>query len=313
MSPPQYTPQPPVQPVAPAPVYQQPAPYVPPAPPPANPEVDALKAQIASLQQEKVANEAFINDATIVVNAIEQNPALKTQLKDQIQRGFAPQQPLPIQPVAPVSPQVPVAPTQDQQLVSNLDMKARKDIVAQTEAAFGYSSLEQDKIMDIRRKVGNTLSSWGTSIINAPVDTLQKVLKDAYLINDIGNAKDQGRLAGLVDAHQNDQGAFPSMGSAPQATGDTTAQMDEHHNVWSDKLGVPRDKTAENLKEFTETGKITYKAPPPAQPVAQLPAPSGTPQPPVAPAAQPAPKVYTLPAQPPPVAPTPPVQPPPVA
>ena len=172
-------------------------------------------------------------------------------------------------------------------MLNSVDLKMRDDIVQQTERHLGYTGLEADDKKSLRSQVEKRLNQWGTSVMTAPVNQLTTLLKDAYLLTDMGKAKEQGRVEALVSAHQNAQGAFPAMNTSTPAA--EPSPMTPHHEEWSKKLKVDADKVAENLKEFDATGKITYKAPPKPQ-QQPPPAPSGTPTPP-APQAPPAPPV----------------------
>ena len=293
-----------------------PAPAAPVATPPATPQPNAdvqnLQKELGELKDQLGQLKPFVDDASILVSAIYTNPQLKQQVQTAINQNLnqpgvpgippsatppVPGTPPPATPPVPGTPPAtpPPGPQIDPQ-VKAMDLKMRDDIVKTVEGQLGYGNLDDAQKKELRGQVETKLNSWNTSVMSAPVSGLTKLLKDAYLVSDISKAKEQGRVEGLIESHQNAQGAFPAMGAAPAASPDT--QMTEHHQTWSQKMGVNVDKVAQNLKEFSEKGKIEYKLPQPAAP-AVPPAPSGAP---VAPSATPpapgTPPPATLPAQP---------------
>lgn len=241
---------------------------------PVAPPVDN-SAELAALKGEMENMRAFVEDASILINAVYQNPTLKEGVQQQIQGTYTAPTPAPAPTPTPTPTPTPQAPKIDP-MINNLDLKTRDDVVKQIEAGMGYTGMNPDQKRSLRGTVEKRLNEWGTSVLTAPVNQLSSLLKDAYLLSDIGNAKEQGRVEALVSAHGNDLATLPGMGSG-STTSDDASAMTEHHESWSNKLDVSVDKVAENLKEFTETGKISYKAPEPKniQPAQQ--APSGAP------------------------------------
>lgn len=157
--------------------------------------------------------------------------------------------------------------------VEAIDIKSREDAIAEIEKKYGYNTLQADKVKDLRRRVELKLNAWGTSITKAPVNQLNKLLEDAYLLEDLGNAREEKRLDTLLEVHEN-PAALPSMSS--QSAVEEGPQMTDQHKSWAKKLGTKEDKVAENLKELMETGKITYKPKEPDNNKAQA-SPSGQP------------------------------------
>lgn len=281
----------------------QPPAQVPAQPQPAS-EVQTLKAEVDSLKTQVQQIIPFVQDASVIVNSVLKNPQIKSQVQADIQGQASQvqnpdqtspptQQPQPqTQPgqANPVPTQPPAQPTNQPQTptpqqinarVNSMDLERREQIVSQIENQFGYQNLPDDQKKALRGSVEKQLNTWGTSVMTAPVNTLTKMLKDAYMLSDISKAKEQGRTEALISAHQNEQGALPGMGTQA-AQPEETNLMTPHHEQWSKRLEVDADKVAQNLKEFNATGKITYKEPQkqtqPPQPV-----PSGTPTPPAQP------------------------------
>jgi hypothetical protein len=274
----------------------------PPAPPAPN-EVQQLRDTVTKLQNQLSEIQPFVEDASYLVSAIYSDPQLKQTVQTRLQQGYMPNSNPPANPAnppanpanppanpanPPANPANPPAnpsnptPTYDPRL-NPLDVKAREDIVSQIETKYGYTRLDKDARKTLRANVERTLNKWNTSVITAPVNTLPNLLEDAYLLNDLGKAKEEGRLEGLVDARNTEMGAIPTMGNQKIEPETTTLSADQ--KVWAQKFGISEDKVTARLKEFQDKGVMTYKPKEEQAPV-NNPAPSGQPNPP-APAAQP--------------------------
>lgn len=264
-------------------------------------EIAAIKSQVSSLAQQMEQIQPFVDDASILISSIYQNPELRRQVADSVQQfgqraqqtqqpdqqpqqpAQQPQQPAPQPPQSqptqqtpPQAPQGQAQPVQDPRFDS-VDMKMRDDIVKQVEQKYGYHKLPAEERKVLRQGVEKRLNQWNTSIFTAPVDSLQQSLEDAYLLADLPKAKEQGRIEGLVDARTTDMGALPTMGT--QQPESTENQLTADHKQWAKKMGVAEDRVAGHLKELNEKGVITYK--PKEQPqAAPQTIPSGQPTPP---------------------------------
>ena len=201
-----------------------PAPVAPPVALPAEPAasqpdqvIQQLQQQVATLTDKMNEMVPFVEDASVLISAVYQNPQMKEQLKTMVQNQVNPQQPpvepppatpgdktsppAPAAPTAPAAPPVPAAPTNP--IVNSVDLKMRDDIVQQVEGNLGFSNLDAEKKKAIRGGVEKRLNQWGSSVMTAPVHQLTQLLKDAYLLENVQNAKEQGKLEELVDSHAN--------------------------------------------------------------------------------------------------------------
>jgi hypothetical protein len=272
----------------------EPNPAPAPQPAPQGDSVENLKTQVAQLQGQLQELQPFIEDASLLITGIFNNPQLKQQVVATLQGGTPQPQPQPQPQPTPQPQQQQPQPQPMPQLqplqnkVDDNDVYNRDQIVKQVELNLGLTNLNQDQKKELRRSVEQRLNQWGTSVMTAPVNQLTSLLKDAYVLNQIPQAKEAGKVEGLVDAYVNNQAAFPAMNNANNPNEEVV--MTPHHQQWAGKLGVAQDKVAANLKEFQETGRITYKQPEnKAAPTPANPVPSGSPVPPAAPAAQPQP------------------------
>lgn len=253
----------------------------------AQPVQGVTQEQFNKLQETVTQQSTFIEDASFIISQIYSDPQLRSSLQAKIsgqpsapQVPQQPQQPKfdpytgqPLQPAAQQPPKNPNDPK-----VDNMEMKMREDIVARVEQKYGYGTLNAEQRKTLRRNVEKRLNGWGGSVLSSPVNQLTTLLEDAYVLEDLPKAKEEGRIEGLVQARQNDLGALPGMGNQ-QPTQETT-QLSSKQQELSNKWGLNENKVTERLKEFQETGVATYK--PPVQPgqASTQPAPSGTPNPP---------------------------------
>ena len=248
----------------------------PPAPP-ANPPVDPRDKKIAELEGKIESMGGELSEVTTALGE------LTGVIKDALAGGGNPPANPPTPPTNPPAdpPANPPANPQDP-TIKSLDVKTRADIVAKIESKYGYDKLPEAERKELRKKVETKLNQFGTSVFTAPPHQLESLLEDTYLLSDIGKAKEQGRLEGLVDAHVNDMGAMPTMSNTPANTDTTTLSADQQE--LANKWGLNTDKVAGHLKELQEKGVITYK-PKEQRQAANQPSPSGTPTPPETPAA----------------------------
>jgi len=259
-----------------------------PAAPAVDPTVAALQAQVTQLTGAVQNMGQFVEDSSYVLATIYQDPALKTAVQGKFnQNPPAPPAP-PAPPPATATPPPPapanVQPPAPSPGVQSMDIKMREDIIAGIESKYGYDKLAPDQRKILRRSVEEKMNAWGTSVVNAPVNQLPKTLEDAYLLTDIGKAKEEGRVQGVVEAYTNNMAAIPTMQGASPAPETTTLSADQQK--WTKRWNLDEGKVTERLKEFQDTGVMTYKEPAAPGTVAP-PAPSGSPTytPPVAPAA----------------------------
>jgi len=255
--------------------------------PPAAPVQGVTQEQFDALKNTVAETQSFVQDASYLLGQIYGDPELRSGLQRKIgQSGNPPANP-PANPPQPkydqftgqplLNPQTP-PPANPQ--VDNMEMKMREDIVSRVEQKYGYGSLNSEQRKTLRRSVEKRLNQWGGSVLSSPVNQLNGLLEDAYVLEDLPKAKEEGRIEGLVEARQNDMGAFPSMGNQQPST--ETAQLSSKQQELTQKWGLNADKVTDRLKEFQETGLMTYKPPTPAG-QASPPAPSGTPTPPKTP------------------------------
>lgn len=269
-----------------------------------DPRVQQLESELASLKNYVGEIGPFVQDASYLIAAIAANPQLKDSVAQatnafkggqpytqpqpqqvptqqpvqQPQNGwkFDPVtgQPINQQPVQQVQHQQPQQPSPQ---VQGIDVKMREDIITQTEAKLGYNNFTPERKKELRKQVEQRLNSWNTSVTNAPVNQLPKLLEDAYLLTDINKAKEEGRLDGIIEARNSEMGMLPAMGNQQPAPQTTTLTAEQQ--AWTKRWNLNEDRVTERLKEFKETGVMTYKPKEQVQ-TPQKPAPSGTPQPP---------------------------------
>lgn len=279
--------------------------------PPAN--VAPTAEQFAALQktvseQSQYIKEIgpFVEDASVLVAAIYSDPKVKETVLNRVGEYRAnpngqtpPQNPQPApqntwkfdpqtgQPIQqqtpPQQPQAPQTPPKDPR-VDQMDVKAREDAIAAVEQKLGYHKLKPEDKKVIRASVEKQLNEWGQSVLSTPVNMLPKLLQDAYVLTDLNKAQSEGRTQELIDARNNEMGIMPPMGASnPQVP---TNQLNQDQKTWTKRWNLNEDKVAERLKEYQETGVMTYK---PKEPAAAnpKPAPSGTPPlPPTSPQTQ---------------------------
>lgn len=236
----------------------------------------------------------FVEDAAFILSGIYADPGLRSAVQTKFgQNAGNP----PVNPPNPQNPQNPPANPQNppqnpnpqppanpnptpsfDPRVTDVDVKMREDIISRVEQKYGYGNLGDAQRKELRRNVEKQLNGWNSSVLSAPVNQLGKLLEDAYLLQDLGKAKEEGRVQGLIDAHQSNMGALPTMPNAAPSQ-DTTA-LNPAQQKWTQRWGLNADKVTDKLKEFQETGMVTYHPPTPTNPT--QPAPSGNPTPPVA-------------------------------
>lgn len=261
--------------------------------PPAQPTQGVSMEQFQKLQGDLQEMQTFVTDASFIIGEIYKDPTLRTQVQGKLS-GNPPQNPpqnpsqnpqpkfdpytgQPLQPQNPPQNPAPQNPQGDKR-VDSMEMKMREDIVQRVESKYGYTNLAPEQRKALRKAVEKNLNGWGGSVITSPVDQLPKLLEDAYMLADLPKAREEGRVEGLIQARQNDMGALPGM-QTQQPAQDTT-QLSSEQQELSKKWGLNQDRVSEKLKEFQETGVITYKPPTPQNAAPQNPAPSGNPTPP---------------------------------
>lgn len=287
-----------------------PEPITPPAPsgtptPPAQPVQGVTQEAFEALKNTVQQMTSFVEDASYIIGQVYSDPTLRAGLQNKIAGNpptnppatppappandsqkyidagykFHPVTGQPLQQTPPATPPgTPQTPPVNPQ-VDNIDMKMREDIVSRVEQKYGYLNLQPEQRKVLRRNVEKRLNQWGGSVLTSPVNQLTGLLEDAYVLEDLGKAKEEGRIEGLVEARQNDMGALPGMGNQQPAP--ETTQLSQKQQELSQKWGLNQDKVTDRLKEFQETGVMTYKPPTPAGQVPPA-APSGTPTPPSA-------------------------------
>jgi len=274
--------------------------------PPAQPTQGVSIEQFNALQDTVKQMSSFVEDASFIIGQVYSDPNLRAGLQNKLGQngnGNPPQNPQPAPPQndnqkyidagykfhpvtgQPLDQQTPPAnPNPAPQnnggpnKVEDMEMKMREDIVARVEQKYGYGNLAPEQRKQLRRSVEKRLNGWGGSVLSSPVNQLTTLLEDAYVLEDLPKAKEEGRIEGLVQARQNDMGALPAMGNQQPAP--ETTQLSGKQKELSQKWGLDQNKVTERLKEFQETGVMTYKPPTPAGSQPAQPAPSGNPQPP---------------------------------
>lgn len=265
-----------------------------------DPKIAELEKKIEVLTKTVTDSQQFVEDSSVLISAIFQNPTLKEQVKTAINNYGNPNPPAPPVPPAPTDPKEfkfdpmtgkpvnaetpPVLPNNpakeinpDDPRVNELDQNERERIVRVIEQKYGYTSLKEEDRKGLRQRVGKRLKAWGNDFFKIPVTQLAGSLEDAYLLEDLGKAKEENRIDALVEARTNDAAALPSMGGNPPTS--STPQLTAEQQKWTKKLDVPEDKVAARLKELTDTGVMTYKPPEPKdKPIVVT--PSGNPAPP---------------------------------
>ncbi len=251
-------------------------------------ELAALKTQVTELataKQQLTETSEYINDTSILVNAIMKDPDLAARVQASINGGKPATPPTPPTPPAgdekkdwkfdpktgkPINE--PTPPPPDERIAS-LDGQKRQEIIDRVEGKF---KIKTEETKEIRPKVGAWLRSYNMDITKIPVDQLEQKLSDAYLNIGLQSAKETGSTDAVIESYFEDPGKLPGMGSGSPENSPTT--LNSTQKKWAGKLNVPEDKVAAGLKELTETGVITYK--PKDEKQAAQATPSGTPTPP---------------------------------
>lgn len=230
-----------------------------------NPEEEIKKLQdtIKTMQGNMEQMSDYINKSSVIISTIAENKDLMNGVKKAISgEPVTPPQPHepPKEPVKepPKEPATPPQPPKDPK-VDNMDLRMREDIIREVENKYGYDQLPAEKRKELRQKVEARLNRYGLSVVNAPVNALTTYLDDAYLLESIPQAKEDGKLEGLIEARSQEYGALPSMGGGQPKAEEN--ELKEDHRKWAEKLDVPLDKVQKNLKELAENGVISYKPP----------------------------------------------------
>lgn len=249
-------------------------------------ESEKATIELQSAKDELKESSQFIQDASILVTAIMKDPKLKQDVQAAINGKQSDTPPTP--PAPPDNKDWKFDPLTGKALgdkepiadkrVDSLDGQARIKIIDAVENKFKYAGLKPEEKASLRKNVGAWLSSYGMKVATIPVDQLEEKLSDAYLHVGLTEAKEKGMTGDVVDRYFEDPGKLPGMGSGN--TDASAVQLTPTHKNWAGKLNVSEDKVAQNLKELTETGMITYK-PKDDKNNVKPPAPSGTPTPPV--------------------------------
>ena len=247
---------------------------------PKDQEIATLKTQVKSLMDQMGPVAEYVEKTSVILNAMNSDPAIVQQVKDKITppQTPAPQTP-PATPPAPTTPpQAPAEPQKDPTVVE-LEMVKRDEIIKSVEQKYGYDKLPAEERKALRQKVEAHLNRYGQSVMTSPVTALTNYLDDAYLLQSIPDAgtKPDGYVDNLIAARNNEMGAMPSISNNAGTKTETT--LTEEQKKWANKMNVPLDKVQANLEEFNKTGQVTYKPKEEVVPQAQ-PTPSGTPTPP---------------------------------
>lgn len=264
-----------------------PAPSGTPTPPaPAAQPVQGVSIEQFNALQDTVRQmSSFVEDASFIISGIYKDPELRQKVGEKFGGGGNPNpqpQPQPQPNPAPQpnpQPQPNPGPTfVTDARIDDVDIKTREDIIARVEQKYGYTNLPPEQRKTLRRSVEKRLNQWGGSVKSSPVTQLTGLLEDAYVLENLGKAKEEGKLEGLVEARQNAMGAFPTMGN--QTPAPQTTQLSTEQQKWTNRWGLDADKVTSRLEEFNATGVMTYKPPTPANNTPPQATPSGSPTPP---------------------------------
>lgn len=229
-------------------------------------QVKATNEAIATLKKTQEDNKGIIEDAVTLTGLIFQNPELKAKVKEEADyvsvHGFRKpgekSQEKKEEKKEEKKTEEKKEESKPDARIDGLDRTKRNEIISSVEKKLGYSNLTADQKKDIRAKVANQLATYGISVVNAPIDRLETMLEQAYLVTGIQEA-DKSAVKGedLIKNFQNPDGAMPSMNSANSK--DDNPALSATQKDWTNKLKLPEDKVAAALKELTDTGVMTYK------------------------------------------------------
>ena len=226
---------------------------------PKDQKIKDLEAKLSQMQtQHEQMNEAM-GKMGVVVDVIAKDPELTKQLQTAIQKTYnipddktTPTKQDPKTEDKPVDPQKSAL---EDPHVMGIDAKLRQDVIRRIEGKYGVDRMTSEQKKAIRQQVESKMGEWGTSVLKAPVNELENKLEDAYFLTNVGRAKEEGKIEGLIEAHMNDLAAIPNMPSSAAEQGD--AELSTEHKTWASKLDVPLDKVQANLKQLQEKGVIT--------------------------------------------------------
>jgi len=234
-------------------------------------ELTKTREEMTNLQKAQEDNKGIIEDAITLTGLIFQSPELKQKVKDEAdyvsKNGYrkpgdkkedpkpdpdkkdkdAKEDPKPVEPLKDVR-------------VDSLDRKARMEMISKVEGRLGYSGVDKEKLKSIRGKVADEMGNSGLAIMDVPIDRLEKILENSYLVVGIKQADDSAiKSDDLIKNFTSPEGAMPSMTSTDGKSDDPV--LTDDHQKWINNLGLKgqEDKVAKNLKELTEKGFVSYK------------------------------------------------------
>lgn len=221
--------------------------------------ITALQTTIETISKEWGVAKPYIDQSSKIISTIADTPELKESLKTALTPGEKKEEKPGEKKEEKPAVKTETTPKKDPTVVS-LDNKQRQDIVAETERKFGYTNLKEEDRKTMRRAVEKHLNKYGRSIVDTPVDELPELLKDAYFMFGVNNVKTSEDSAQIIESFKsNESAAIPSISSSRNEKDST--ELTSEDKEWAKKLEVPEDKVLANLKEFNETGKVTYKPP----------------------------------------------------
>jgi len=227
---------------------------------PKDQRIKELEAKLSQMQSQHDQMNEAMGKMGVVVDVIAKDPELTKQLQVAIQKNYN------IQPEDKPEDTKPENKPQDKPVdpkksaledphVMGIDAKLRQDVIRRIESKYGVDRMTADQKKAIRQQVESKMGEWGTSVLKAPVNELENKLEDAYFLTNVGRAKEEGKIEGLIEAHMNDLAAIPNMPSNSTEQGE--AELSAEHKTWAQKLDVPLDKVQANLKQIQEKGVIT--------------------------------------------------------
>jgi hypothetical protein len=233
-----------------------------------------LEEKLGELSKEKEKSDAYIKQAEEFAAVMEywtkEDPKILDVLKEKYSKVYGG----PVVPERkPISEQPEKKPTKEvaddmedgkikefNEKVEKVSATQRDQVIKDFEDKTGISNLSEEERKKARMEIESHLNVFGQSVTSAPIETLDKVLKESYKAVSMDKAVKEGGFEAAANAYRNLSGSMPTMSSRNLPTEEEKGNLTPKQREWADKLNVDPKRAEEVNKAKDEEYKRVPEA-----------------------------------------------------
>ena len=215
-------------------------------PDPKEEKIRELEKKLGEKDSEYKKMEDYVKQADEVSRVIQSDPQIVESLKRQYAKmyGVVPAGEESSKQQEEKPEKKDVAGVEDKQIrsiseeVKKVSRNQREQLIKDFEDRAGISGLTEDEKSQVRKDLESHMNKWGSSVRDAPLDTLGGLLEDSYKFINYDKVVREGTIENLAKTFNNASGAMGGLVGRQMPAQEEDTKLNDKQRMWADKFGL---------------------------------------------------------------------------